>query len=709
MTIDVRVDDGLVPRGPVVAPAVAPAVAPVPATPLPPPTPAADSSSSGRLRHEPALDGLRGLAVGIVVLFHLDRLDGGFLGVDLFFVLSGYLITSLLLAEHRRTGAIGLGGFWARRVRRLLPALLVLLVGVAALLLALTPEVQRAGFRDDALATLGYVANWQRMVAEVGYWDMFSQPSPLDHMWSLAVEEQFYLFWPLVAVAVLGRRGAPGVRALALGVVALAGATASFVLLATTYDRLDTNRAYFGTDTRIGPTLLGAALAAFTVARPGGNVGGGRPAARGRGRGRGGEVVALLALGWLAWSVVYVDGMAPWYYRGGLLAFAVAAVVLVRQVTGADAGGPGPGRAGRAGRPRGVAGALSWAPLRALGAISYGVYLWHWPVIVYLTPERMPVDGVALDVVRVAVTLAAALASFVLVEQPIRRGTFPADRLRVAGIGGMAVALVAVVVATSGTPLPAPAVAEVPPDDMAAAFDPNNDWAAIHRHLPVGVPAGVPRLLVVGDSGVAKIGPELQVAGEAAGVSVAWSSEGFCSAVFPDVVSRTEDGTPYRRPYDCSEDRRAIWETMVRRFDPDVVVHYLANGGSIFKEHLDGEWVWDCDDPYDDYLRTELGSDLELLAAGGAQVLFTTTPYVNPESARQTPTSTQRVDCRNDTYRTIVADHPGSELIDLNAFVESQRAATGESLFLDEVHLDPHGVTLVNTWLLTQVVPYLSR
>jgi hypothetical protein len=430
--------------------------------------------------------------------------------------------------------------------------------------------------------------------------------------------------------------------------------------------------------------------------------------------------VALLAMGWLAWSVVFVDGLAPWYYRGGLLTFAVAAVVLVRQVTGAGAGGPGPGGAdgpGRggagdavhAGGPGGLVRALSWAPLRALGAISYGVYLWHWPVIVYLTPPRSPIDGVALDVARVLVTLAAALASYVLVEQPIRRGTFPPPRLRVAGAGAMAVALVAVVVATAGTPLPAPAVADVPPDDMAAAFDPNNDWAAIHRHLPVDVPAGVPKLLVVGDSGVAKIGPELRAAGDAAGVSVAFSSEGFCSAVFPDVVSRTEDGTPYRRPYACSEDRRAIWRTMVRRFDPDVVVHYLANGGSIFKEHLDGEWVWDCEAPYDDYLRTELGADLELLADGGAKVLFATTPYVNPDAANWTPTSDQRVDCRNDTYRDIVADHPGSELIDLNAFVGSQQAATGRTLLLDEVHLDPQGVALVNDWLLTQVTPHFPE
>ncbi|HEY8547272.1 MAG TPA: acyltransferase family protein [Acidimicrobiales bacterium] len=685
MTIDVRVDAGAAPRTSSEAEPGTGACVNDEAAGTGPRAP-------GRLRHEPALDGLRGLAVAVVVLFHLGRLDGGFLGVDLFFVLSGYLITSLLLVEHRRTGAIGLGGFWARRARRLLPALLALLVGVAVLLLAFTPEAQRAGFRDDALATLGYVANWQRMVAEVGYWDMFSQPSPLDHMWSLAVEEQFYLLWPLLAVAVLGRRGAPGVRALALGVVALAGAAASFVLLALTYDGLDTNRAYFGTDTRIGPTLLGATLAAARLATAPAWVGtASAQAVARRSRGPAGQAVALAALAWLAWSVVAVDGVAPWYYRGGLLTFAVAAVVLVRQVTGN--GGTGP-----------VARALSWAPLRGLGTISYGVYLWHWPVIVYLTPERSRLDRVALDVARVLLTLAMALASFVVVEQPIRRGTFAPARLRVVGAGAAAVALAAVLVATTGTPPPA----EAGPGDMASTFDPNNEWARTHRHLPLDVPPGVPRLLLVGDSGVARLGPDLRVAGEAAGVSVGFSSEGFCSVIFPDVVSRADDGTPLRRPSMCSEDRREIWRTMIRRFDPDVVIHYLANGGGIYKEHLDGEWVWDCDEPYDRYLRTELGEELEMLASGGAKVLFATTPYVNPEVERS-PSADERVDCRNDTYRAVVADHPGSEIIDLNAFVEEQRTATGEPLFDDNVHLDPHGVDLVDAWLLAQAQPWFPE
>ncbi|HZM41853.1 MAG TPA: acyltransferase, partial [Acidimicrobiales bacterium] len=159
------------------------------------------------LARQPALDGLRGVAVAAVVAFHLEHLKGGFLGVDLFFVLSGFLITSLLLVEFEGGQAVDLGRFWSRRARRLLPALFLLL-GVLALLMAGKMLGQRPGFRGDALATLGYAANWHAMARDIGYWDLFAQPSPLDHMWSLAIEEQFYLLWPplVLGLLVLARR-----------------------------------------------------------------------------------------------------------------------------------------------------------------------------------------------------------------------------------------------------------------------------------------------------------------------------------------------------------------------------------------------------------------------------------------------------------------------------------------------------------------------
>src|SRR5690554_4146704 len=160
---------------------------------------------TARLRYLPALDGLRAFAVAGVLCYHggLAWAQGGFLGVDLFFVLSGFLITTLLLREHEDRGAIALGAFWIRRARRLLPALglLIVLVILYALFVAAPDELRT--IRGDALATLGYVANWRFIATDDSYFALFQAPSPLRHVWSLAIEEQFYLLWPLIVYGVL--------------------------------------------------------------------------------------------------------------------------------------------------------------------------------------------------------------------------------------------------------------------------------------------------------------------------------------------------------------------------------------------------------------------------------------------------------------------------------------------------------------------------
>ena len=626
-----------------------------------------------RLPHEPALDGLRGLAVLAVLVFHLGHLRGGFLGVDLFFVLSGYLITSLLVVEHRDQGRIDLGAFWVRRARRLLPAVLVMLAGVAVLLATLTPAADRPRFRGEALATLGYVANWQRMTADVSYWDIFSQPSPLDHTWSLAIEEQFYVVWPLVVLAVLavGARRRLALRTdrrvRVLGVAAAVAGVVSLGLLALTYSPVDTNRAYFATDTRLGPTLLGAAMAALTVGRP----------RREHAPGTGTELAGVAALGVVGVSVLVVDGQGSWYYRGGLALFVAAALVLIRGVTG----GP-PGRLARV---------VSRRPLAFLGAISYGVYLWHWPVIVYLTADRARVDGVALDILQVAVTLAAALLSYRLVEQPVRRGALRGRMAGVAAVAAVATVAVAAVVVTRG-----PALASA--DDPAAIAPTDSRPYSIFPEEDE-IPAGATRLLLVGDSGPIFLGPEL-VAEAARGddVAVAMVSQLSCSPALVGGRTRFPDGQVVERPV-CPERRREAWTRAVTRFEPDVVVYYLANAGGIGEGLVDGRWVSDCDPAFDAFLEEELLEDAELLGAGGATVVFATSPYV----AMMTEGSDAEVDCRNETYRRIVAQTPGAGIIDMNAFVQAETERAGEGLLRDFVHLDERGAALVARWMLPQI------
>ena len=286
-----------------------------------------------RLPHVPALDGLRGVAVVGVLAFHLGHLRGGYLGVDLFFVLSGFLITSLLLVEREGTGRIDLGAFWARRARRLLPALFLLLAAVAAYAATNPVDVVMSGLRADALATLAYIANWHAIVADKGYWDLFASPSLLEHTWSLAIEEQLYVVWPLVVFGALrfGRRAVLGTA-----LVLAAASALAMVVLHGAGD--DTSRVYFGTDTRAAAVLVGAALAAWRGSRFRG-----APAV-------GAVAAALLGVAWCT-----VPGTAGWLYEGGFLVCSIAGAVVL-----AGALQPGP-----------LATVLSARPLRHLGVISY--------------------------------------------------------------------------------------------------------------------------------------------------------------------------------------------------------------------------------------------------------------------------------------------------------------------------------------------------
>src|SRR5271163_2488842 len=219
-----------------------------------------------RFSYVPALDGLRAVAVLGVMLYHggAPLASGGFLGVNIFFVLSGFLITSLLLGEWAKRVSIRLGQFWARRARRLLPALLVMLIGVAIYAKVFATPGEFADLRLDSLSTLFYVANWHFIASGGNYFNLTAQPSPLAHMWSLSIEEQFYIVWPPVALLLLhlGRRLRPSRRLWPLLATAVVGAVASAVDMRLSYQHgASIMRLYEGTDTRCQDILVGATLA----------------------------------------------------------------------------------------------------------------------------------------------------------------------------------------------------------------------------------------------------------------------------------------------------------------------------------------------------------------------------------------------------------------------------------------------------------------
>jgi peptidoglycan/LPS O-acetylase OafA/YrhL len=369
----------------------------------------------------PGLDGLRAVAVLAVVLFHLDPtlLPGGFLGVDLFFVISGFLITSLLTREILATERIRLGRFYWRRARRLLPAALLLIAVVSAACLLLWRD-ELATLRGSVLSSLGYVTNWWLISDHQSYFVASGRPPMLEHLWSLAIEEQYYIVWSLVLLGVarlLTRRGPLSPVRLSrvlvpLAVVAAGASTAWMAVLAVRSDLPyggSVSRVYFGSDTHSMGLLLGSAvgvLAATRAGRP--RAAATRPAwliAVGR---TGADLLGLLALGYLCYQFRTLSEFSPGLYRGGFLAFDALALFVI----------------GLAVRQRGQLGRLlDLAPLRWLGARSYALYLWHWPVFVVTRPG-LDVHGPAwlINVARLVIVVVLADLSYRFVEVPMRRG-----------------------------------------------------------------------------------------------------------------------------------------------------------------------------------------------------------------------------------------------------------------------------------------------
>ena len=346
----------------------------------------------------PGLDGLRALAVAVVVGYHLGVpfLPGGLLGVGMFFTLSGFLITFILLRSWDAHGHLELSTFWLRRARRLLPAVVVLLLVVLVATALVAPD-ELGGRAGEALAALLYVANWTTIASNDSYFEAFAAPGPLDHLWSLAVEEQFYLFWPLLLLGLLTWcRRRLGVVAL----ITLALALASFAWMLVVADAgFDNTRAYEGTDTRAGGLLLGAALA--MIWRPDRLRAVIAPGARAIVDG-----IGLASLAALAWLVVVTDPFSLSLYRGGLLALSVATALLTAVVVHP---------ASR------VASAMGWGPLVWVGERSYGIYLWHLPVIAFTPATVLPDAPVVRGSVQVALSVGLAALSWTVLEDPIRR------------------------------------------------------------------------------------------------------------------------------------------------------------------------------------------------------------------------------------------------------------------------------------------------
>ncbi len=352
----------------------------------------------------PGLDGLRAIAVLAVICFHLGFgwAPGGLLGVGIFFTLSGYLITDILLGQYMRRGAIHLGRFWLGRARRLLPALFLMLLIVIAWVTIFGPA-QPDQFRKAVVSAIFYVNNWQQIAANVSYFSRFAPEQPLNHLWSLSVEEQFYIFWPfilLIGLRFIHEREGNGLRPkLALWTLGLA--IASSILMAVLYHpSLDPSRVYYGTDTRAAGLLFGAALAMVWPSR--------RLSKRITFQARRNlDLMGVVGLVIIAILILTCGEFSQFLYRGGFVLLSIATVMVLMPLA----------------HPACKLGnAVGCKPLRWIGVRSYGIYLWQTPVIVLTSPQGHHGHSLIRDVLQVAAIFIIASLSWRFVEEPIRHG-----------------------------------------------------------------------------------------------------------------------------------------------------------------------------------------------------------------------------------------------------------------------------------------------
>ena len=643
----------------------------------------------------PALDGIRAVAVGLVLADHggIPGVGGGFIGVDVFFVLSGFLITSLLLDELGRTGAIDLPGFWVRRARRLLPALIVMVLAVVVLR-ELFPSDAVAAVRDDAVGAFFWVANWVFVFRDTDYFTQGDPPSPLQHTWSLAVEEQYYVLWPLVLLAVAvalallrrHRDTKPKLRTVRMVVVgvAVAGAAASAVascLMVSGTSPASLNRVYFGTDTRVQALLVGAAAAALLVrdwpalARYGAQI-----------RSRWGRVVAqilpVIGLAMLGVVAHFATGSAPEFRRGLLIVVAVAAVFIVAPVALEQRGL--------------VARVLAFPPLVWLGVISYGVYLWHWPIFLALNGERTGLTGMSLFAIRAVATVTVSAMSWWLIEQPIKRWRpvhVPQLRLAAATLATAAVAtmLVVPVGIRQGDDRP------IGPGVLAAAA---------HPEVPVEI------------GGTARLAPGTRTVA-VFGDSMAWTmmrylppTPGFKFIDFTTIGCGIARGGPYRSTGETLTQKPECeswpqrWAQRISHAKPDVALLIVGRWETVDRVN-EGIWTHVGDPAFDAYVGGELRRAINILGSTGAHVVVTTTPYnrrgEQPDGTLYPEDEPDRIDEWNALLRRIVGGRKNASVLDLNEKLCPNGYYTnrvdGIKMRMDGLHPTPEAVKWMTPWL----------
>ncbi len=677
--------------------------APPSATPTAPP--------KKRLAYNPSIDGLRGLAVSTMLLYHLDVSwmgDGGPISLEVFFVVSGFLITTLFIHEFERDGRIDRPDFWRRRFRRLAPALLAMVAFVA--LWALVPgswgptDGQRAVLRPGGIASLTYTSNWYFVFSGQSYFEGFGAPSPLRHTWSLSMEEQFYLLiamgvafgfrrwhphrqvWLWVTggltvasaawMAFLWRMG----DLTASGLWPLGIDPASLPEWARTFFNFqgsgDPTRMYFGTDTRLGAALAGAFLAFLCERRQRQHA----------------SMKALNFAGLFGVAgLVLLYAVAPdhwsFLYLGGYLFVEILTMLALWVAT--------------APRPNTWQQALAWPPLVKVGMLSYSLYVWHYPIFLLLNEDRVPLQGLAFDAVRVAAAGVVAWLSFHYLEQPIRKGGLGTGwrfRFLVAAVPLVVIGFVAI------TSIPRSSTDALTSDVEIA------DQTRL-------APDGRKVVMVAGDSMARTFGVNVaqQQLDKPAGIQVRLATKLGCGITIADFMV---NGTPQLQGKDCKNWPKEYTQ-LVDAISPSVTLA-LAWGWEIYDRRVpnaagDITVVKAGSEQWSALLSGAIDQMAKITTAKGGKLVLLTMPcidYTAPTPRHPTTKEArdpERVEAVNRVIRDYQAKHPRTvSIIDLNGFLcpdgEHYRAVIDGKLVSDDgIHFTPEGAAIVWQWMLPDV------
>jgi peptidoglycan/LPS O-acetylase OafA/YrhL len=621
----------------------------------------------------PALDGIRAVSILGIMFNHggFAWAAGGIISVNVFFVLSGFLITLLLMKEWTRSGTIRLRAFWARRARRLLPALFVLLGAIGLYALWFAPSGTQSSLLGDGLSTLFYVSNWHQIITGQSYFVQVSALSPLLHTWTLAIEEQFYIVWPLVVLGVLKLSRSPRVLLVVTVLGVLASATEMALLF---HPGMDPSRLYYGTDTRAQDILVGAVCGILLT---------GRGAATGRPARIGLSSMAVIAAAVFAWEWSTINGSTSLPYRGGFLLADVMVALVIVGVTRAPSGIPSR--------------ILSVRPLTFIGRISYGLYLWHWPVFLVLNHARTGLEDYRLFAPRFVATFVIAVLSWYLVETPIRQMTFGTWRswawVPVGVVAVVAVLVVTTIAAQSG-PGPNSTVAQ------REAF-----YAFTFPNQPNRL-----RVLFVGDSLSLYVGYGMAPYEARYGITIGGRSMSGCGLATPQPYNL--HGTPTNSLAPCST-WPTLWQNDVDTLHPQVVA-LIIGWWDCMDRFYQGRWQHLGQPSFDAYETAQLEKAVSVLSSGGARVALMTSPYYDTgEQLDGQPWDEDmpaRVDVLNSIIEQVAAQHPDVvSVVPLNKYLDPDGHFTwtidGKVMRLgDGVHTTP----AAGPYLAPRILPQLA-